>query len=498
MANYFYSLSTKRRGDGRVQVLAKVTINRTLAFRVKSSVFVSPGLWDADNQRVTIPKRGRLNSTLVNEAQAQHAAFNAFTTDLVAIIASAQDIGTTPSKEWVETALKVKPILVDPRNNFCPDHAGRLYTTENLARALQIAESSKAKEITTLADKENLHLPELCHLYCQRNNISANRTKTYHSLARQIGRYETFMQLTEPRRRKGFKLSSDTLTTDDIEAFRDYLRNESELAKEYPKIFAEILKRYPVSANEKVKRTIQPRGENTIIGQMKRFQAVMNWCYSTGKTQNKPFETVTIGAELYGTPTYITRDERNAIADADLSAYSKSMQTQRDIFVFQCLTGCRVGDLYSLTNANIDESNVLRYTPSKTQGKSGATATIPLSERAISILDKYKGIDKQGRLLPFISEQQYDKSIKAIFRACGIIRDVVTLNPTTRQREVRCIADIASSHMARRIFIGAAYQKVKDPNIIGKMSGHTEGSRAFARYRAIDENMLREVIDQIQ
>lgn len=38
------------------------------------------------------------------------------------------------------------------------------------------------------------------------------------------------------------------------------------------------------------------------------------------------------------------------------------------------------------------------------------------------------------------------------------------------------------------------YKKVKDPNMVGALSGHKEGSRAFARYRNIDDDMKKEMI----
>ena len=47
--------------------------------------------------------------------------------------------------------------------------------------------------------------------------------------------------------------------------------------------------------------------------------------------------------------------------------------------------------------------------------------------------------------------------------------------------------------MARRTFIGNLYKKVKDPNLVGKLSGHCEGSKAFARYRDIDDDMIKEM-----
>ena len=52
--------------------------------------------------------------------------------------------------------------------------------------------------------------------------------------------------------------------------------------------------------------------------------------------------------------------------------------------------------------------------------------------------------------------------------------------------------------MARRTFIGNIYKKVKDPNLVGSLSGHKEGSKAFARYRDIDEDMKRELIGYLE
>ena len=36
-----------------------------------------------------------------------------------------------------------------------------------------------------------------------------------------------------------------------------------------------------------------------------------------------------------------------------------------------------------------------------------------------------------------------------------------------------------------------------DLNIIGKLSGHKEGSRAFARYRDIDDDMMMELVSKL-
>jgi hypothetical protein len=71
---------------------------------------------------------------------------------------------------------------------------------------------------------------------------------------------------------------------------------------------------------------------------------------------------------------------------------------------------------------------------------------------------------------------------------------VTVIDQRTRQEVQKPIYEVASSHMARRSFIGNIYKQVKDPNLVGALSGHKEGSKAFARYREIDEEMKKELI----
>ena len=122
-------------------------------------------------------------------------------------------------------------------------------------------------------------------------------------------------------------------------------------------------------------------------------------------------------------------------------------------------------------------------------------ARVPLHSKALELIKKYEGQDKMGRLFPFITEQRYNDAIKAIFTMAEIKRNVEVRNPLTGENELRPINEIASSHLARRTFVGNAYFKVTDPNLIGKMSGHVEGSKAFKRYRKIEDETLKNVID---
>ena len=119
---------------------------------------------------------------------------------------------------------------------------------------------------------------------------------------------------------------------------------------------------------------------------------------------------------------------------------------------------------------------------------------VPLNATALAIIDKYKDYH-ETKLLPFISSQKYNDYIKVVLTKCEITRSVTILNSITRKEEKKPINEIASSHMARRTFIANIYNKVQDPNVIGSMTGHVEGSRAFSRYRTIEEEVKKSLVD---
>ena len=131
----------------------------------------------------------------------------------------------------------------------------------------------------------------------------------------------------------------------------------------------------------------------------------------------------------------------------------------------------------------------------KTKEKNPVTVSVPIKGRAETLLNKYRNVDPNGKLLPFISAQKYNDAIKEIFKLCGITRLVTVLNSITGEEEKQPINEVVASQMARRTFVGNLYKKVKDPNAISAMSGHKPGSTAFARYRDIDMDIKTELID---
>ena len=100
-------------------------------------------------------------------------------------------------------------------------------------------------------------------------------------------------------------------------------------------------------------------------------------------------------------------------------------------------------------------------------------------------------------LLPFISDQKYNKYLKELFKFVGIDRKVEVLNTITGEKEHINICDIASSHLARRTFIGSLVNKKAPLHIVTRMSGHVDGSRSLKRYYKVDDPTLRDYVNLI-
>ena len=177
---------------------------------------------------------------------------------------------------------------------------------------------------------------------------------------------------------------------------------------------------------------------------------------------------------------------------ADLSGMGPTYPVYRDIFMFQCLIGCRVSDLNRLTKANIVDGFV-EYIPQKTKMEHANTVRVPLNQKGTGHTGTLQGSGE--RSAPRFSHFGYNKKIKEILKYVGIDRKVIVLDPKTREDVARPLYEVASTHTARKTFIGNLYRQVRDPNLIASMSGHSEGSRAFARYRKIDDEMKKELVN---
>ncbi|SEA03847.1 Phage integrase family protein [Porphyromonadaceae bacterium KH3R12] len=369
----------------------------------------------------------------------------------------------------------------------------------------QIKKFHKPTRISVAPTEESFF--DVMRKYLSTHKLSVARQKNFKVIMRSLCRFELFKKKEGHR---GFKMSFANLSVDILHQIEDFLGNEKDAFLKYPDIYEEIpystkvavktpkRKRPPrldENGNEIPKGIPKPRGQNSVADMMLRFRSFIIWANDNGYTSNNPFKHFTIGEIVYGTPIYITNRERNRLLETDLSD-NKELETQRDIFVFQCLIGCRVSDLYKMTYRSII-GDAIEYIPRKTKEDRAITVRVPLNDTAKRLITKYQDYER-GSLFPFNTEQDYNRKIKEAFKRAGLERMVTVLDQQTREEIQKPLYEVASSHMARRSFIGNIYKKVKDPNLVGALSGHKEGSKVFARYRTIDDDMKKELIGMLE
>lgn len=302
------------------------------------------------------------------------------------------------------------------------------------------------------------------------------------SFARRMERYIAYHK--DVLGDKNFRVYVEMLTMDDMIDFREYIANEYNLRQEHPDFYEQFGRgdyRYRQLSN------------TTITNIMNQYCTFLHWCKRMKYVDNDLYLQYGCKEPVYGDPFFLTIEERNKLYDADLSDKPK-LARARDIFVFHCFVGCRVGDLFRMTKDNIRDGFV-EYMPQKTRKCEAKTVRVPLHEKAKTILERYA--PNEPKLLPFLQIGDYNALIKELLQHCGIDRMVTVLDTHGLQSTQKPLYEVASSHTARKTFIGNLYKKVPDPNLIASMSGHVEGSKAFRRYRTIDDDLKRQLVDMI-
>jgi hypothetical protein len=175
---------------------------------------------------------------------------------------------------------------------------------------------------------------------------------------------------------------------------------------------------------------------------------------------------------------------------------SEKLDLVRDIFVFQCCIGCRVSDLLKFTKNNIIDG-AIEYIAGKTADDHPISLRVPLNNISQAIIKEYEDLNRMS-LLPFVNRVQYNILLKKCFREAGLTRTITKYDSRLREEKQMSICDYVASHMARRTFVGNLYKQVHDPNLIGGLSGHREGSKSLARYRDIDEELKRKTVSLLE
>ncbi len=434
--------SRKMTGNEMVPLYVRMVDGRAFHQAVRTRTLVNPSMWDEKGECI----KSRVLCT-PEERQRVDGFVNSLRVFLFDVYNGDKLKGKTDTPNWLANAVE---------------------------KFYEEAGATKLKKVVV-----KIKFDELYDKFLAARKLGEGRRRHYEVLRRMIHRYESYVKYSHGRARVAFDVTK--VDRNMLDSLYDYIENEFEFVEKYPM----ILEDHPEA------REIKPRGENYMSGIFKELRAFFNWTYKTKVIDSFPFEGFEMPSERYGSPVYLTLDDVQKIYSTDMSA-RPAIAAQRDVFIFQCNVGCRVGDLLRLKKRDVINGAV-EYIPTKTIKESARTVVVPLNKVAQEIVDRYA--DSPGdKLLPFESSERYNDNIKVILELAGITYLVTVLDTVTRTEKKVPINEIASSHMARRTFIGNIYKLVKDPNLVSALTGHVEGSRAFNRYRTIDIDMKKDLV----
>ncbi|MCJ8165455.1 site-specific integrase [Pontibacter sp. E15-1] len=220
--------------------------------------------------------------------------------------------------------------------------------------------------------------------------------------------------------------------------------------------------------------------DNTLWKDFAIIKTFMNWALDRGLHQNlayNKFKAPQKEVEII----YLTEAELMRLYDLNLKAGS-TMSKVRDVFCFGCFTGQRYSDIANLRRNDIKGDRwVLRTV------KTDRSHQVPLNAFALAILDKY---EDAARPLPVMSNQKTNEYLKQLGELAEI-NDPTTL--TKRRGSEKLVNTqpkhkFMSTHTARRTFITLSLEKGMRPEVVMRISGHSNYS-SFKKYIKISEKV---------
>ena len=116
----------------------------------------------------------------------------------------------------------------------------------------------------------------------------------------------------------------------------------------------------------------------------------------------------------------LTKEEINLVMETPITR--KYMGLVRDLYLFCCFTGLAFIDLYNLKEENIktffDDGEWIVIHRQKT----GTEADIKLLDYPKQIMEKYRGLCKDGRVFPVPPYRNCLRSLKRLGKKCGITK----------------------------------------------------------------------------
>lgn len=272
-------------------------------------------------------------------------------------------------------------------------------------------------------------------------NITKNRIASYHRIASDFKRFE---------RKEGTRYVVEDMTAATVSKFLDWLKTDRSLA------------------------------QNTLQGRMKMLRTII-----AAITKEKGVTTDYAEAKVKGEKVehiVLTDEEMNSIMNFYTSD-NQRLDNVRRLFIVGITTGLRFSDFSTVKPEHI-EDGVLTIHQKKTGGK----VRIPVHPKLQELVEN-------NNMPHTISIQNFNKYLRELALLAGITSQVEVKSVKGGKREVKFVrkCDLMSSHICRRSFASRLYRKGINPQIIMKLTGHSQLA-TFMNYIVIsDEDVFNSV-----
>ncbi|NDV70371.1 site-specific integrase [Dysgonomonas sp. 25] len=207
---------------------------------------------------------------------------------------------------------------------------------------------------------------------------------------------------------------------------------------------------------------------NTTAKFIQFFKRVILIAQNNGWMQHNPFANYKIHFKKVDRG-YLTDQELDIIKNKEFDI--ERLEKVRDIFVFACYTGLAYVDTFKLTYDNIKIGIDDKLWIMTRRAKTDTIVNVPLLNIPLAIIEKYRGQQKDDKVLPTLSNQKMNSYLKEIADLCGIEKRL-------------------SFHLARHTFASTTtLAKGVSIEAVSKMLGHTN-IKTTQIYARITENMI--------
>lgn len=224
---------------------------------------------------------------------------------------------------------------------------------------------------------------------------------------------------------------------------------------------------------------------NRNIGLVKTF---LFWALENEYHYNPKFKKFKKPQRVLTREEAINLDDIMGLCEFDCS--DEKLNKVKDIFIFQCLTGMRYGELKNVNQRTVIDNKYVLLKEEK--DKSKQERQIPLMSTSLAILLKY------NYQLPLISNQKQNDYIKEVLEKAGYTHEVEYSRTRGAEQKtfIKRFCDRISTHTARRSFITIMRNKGISDKTIMSISGHRH-IKTFNMYHQITDDTKIDAVKSV-